>query len=82
MARHTHSQGSKRSAHSSLTQDTDNTESILAKFSQAEKLEAQLSAIDDDKKAKRKLPAGTDQKAQGLRAKLCQVLIEVIVADP
>lgn len=82
MARHTHSQGSKRSAHSSLTQETDNTEAILAKFAQAEKLEAQLSAIDDDKKAKRKLPAGTDQKAQGLRAKLCQVLIEVIVADP
>ncbi len=82
MARHTHSQSSKRSAHSSLTQDTDNTEAILAKFAQAEKLEAQLSAIDDDKKAKRKLPAGTDQKAQGLRAKLCQVLIEVIVADP
>lgn len=82
MARYTHSQGSKRSAHSSLTQETDNTEAILAKFAQAEKLEAQLSAIDDDKKAKRKLPAGTDQKAQGLRAKLCQVLIEVIVADP
>lgn len=82
MARHTHSQGSKRSAHSSLTQDTENTESILAKFAQAEKLEAQLAAIEDDKKAKRKLPAGTDQKAQGLRAKLCQVFIDVIVADP
>jgi len=82
MARHTHSQGSKRSAHSSLTQDTENTESILNKFAQAEKLEAQLAAIEDDKKAKRKLPAGTDQKAQGLRAKLCQVFIDVIVADP
>jgi len=82
MARHTHSQGSKRSAHSSLTQDSDNTESILAKFAQAEKLEQQLAAIDDEKKAKRKLPTSTDQKAQGLRAKLCQVMIEVIVADP
>ena len=82
MARHSHSQGSKRSTHSSLTQDTDTTESILAKFTQAEKLEEQLAAIDKDKKAKRKLPAGTDQKAQSLRAKLCQVLIEAIVADP
>ena len=83
MARHPHSQGSKRSAQSSnLSQDTENTESILAKFNQAETLEAQLAILDDEIKKSKRKTQNSDQKAQELRSKLCQLFTDVIVVDP
>ena len=67
----------------SNSEETINTETILANLSKASDLESQLDAIITEQKSnpKRKLSPASEEKNQALRLQLCSVLSDVILVD-